>query len=260
MTFQYLTLEHTGAVSVVRLNRPERLNALSPDLIQELGAAIREVLRLGTSRAILLAAAGRSFCSGVDLQAPRRDVGADTESTIRDLFNITALMLRECPLPTVAAVQGAAAGAGCSLALLCDFVVAADSAYFLQAFSNIGLVPDTGSSWLVTRLVGPARATELMMLGDRLPAATAAQWGLIHRAVPDEQLEAESLALAERLAARPTLSLKYIKRLVRHASTSSLRDQMLMEQEYQALMRNTEDAAEARAAFKEKRQPMFKGR
>jgi len=258
--FQHLEVSGDDAVASIRLNRPDRLNALNTELALELGEAIRQALRGGRARSILLSGAGKAFCSGADLTGPRRDVGEDAEANIRDVFNPLATLLRECPIPVVAAVQGAAAGAGASLALLCDFVVAGESAYFLQAFSNIGLVPDTGSSWLLTHALGPARATELMMLGERLPARAAADWGLIHRCVPDAALVADSTALAERLAARPTVALKYIKRLVRQAPTSSLRDQMLLEQEYQAIARKSEDAVEARAAFKDKRTPVFKGR
>jgi 2-(1,2-epoxy-1,2-dihydrophenyl)acetyl-CoA isomerase len=260
MTFEFLILDQSEAVATITLNRPDRLNALGAEMLDELAEALRSVLRAGDARAIVLGAAGRGFCAGADLRAARRDNGRDVDATMRDQFNATALLLRECPLPTVAAVNGAAAGAGSSLALLCDFVVAGTSAYFQQSFSNIGYVPDTGASWLLPRALGTSRATELMMLGDRLPAQQAVDWGLIHKCVPDEALQQESRALAVRLASRPTVALGLIKRLIRHGATNSLRDQMLLEQEFQRIARATEDSAEARAAFKDKRPPVFKGR
>jgi 2-(1,2-epoxy-1,2-dihydrophenyl)acetyl-CoA isomerase len=179
---------------------------------------------------------------------------------MRDYFNPTLQMVAECPLPVVVAVNGAAAGAGSSLALLGDIVIAGESAYFQQAFSNIGLVPDTGASWLLTNILGPVRANALMMLGDKLPAKEAAQWGLILRAVPDAELQQEAGAIAQRLAGRATVALELIKRLVRLAPNTSLRDQMLLEMEFQRTARFTEDAKEARQAFLEKRPAQFKGR
>jgi 2-(1,2-epoxy-1,2-dihydrophenyl)acetyl-CoA isomerase len=225
----------------------------------ELQAGLRHALGNGQTRAILLTANGRGFCAGADLSAAGGG-NSDIDAGMRDYFNPTLQMVAECPLPVVVAVNGAAAGAGSSLALLGDIVIAGESAYFQQAFSNIGLVPDTGASWLLTNILGPVRANALMMLGDKLPAKEAAQWGLILRAVPDAELQQEAGAIAQRLAGRATVALELIKRLVRLAPNTSLRDQMLLEMEFQRTARFTEDAKEARQAFLEKRPAQFKGR
>ena len=179
---------------------------------------------------------------------------------MRELYNPTMEMVTDCPLPVVVAVNGAAAGGGSSLALMGDIVIAAESAYFLQAFSNIALVADTGASHVLPRALGHARANALFMLGERLPAREAAEWGLILRAVPDAQLMPEALAIAHRLAQRPTVALSLIKRLTRLAANNSLRDQMLLEMEFQRTARATDDAKEARQAFLDKRPAQFTGR
>ena len=257
--FSTITYQQDGAVAIVTMNRPDKMNALSRELMTDMQNGFRHALDNGKTRAILLTANGRGFCAGADLGASRSE-GTDIDAGMRDYFNPTLQMVAELPLPVVVAVNGAAAGAGSSLALLGDIVIAAESAYFQQAFSNIGLVPDTGASWLLTRALGPSRANALMMLGERLPAKQAAEWGLILRAVPDAELLTEAKALAQRLANRPTVAMELIKRLVRLAPNTSLRDQMLLEQEFQRTASFTEDATEARKAFLEKRPAVFKGR
>jgi len=258
--FSTITYEQDGAVAVITLNQPEKMNALSRALLSDLQNGLRHALGHGQTRAVLLTARGRGFCAGADLSAAGGDDGSDLDAAMRDFFNPTLQFIAEFPLPVVVAVNGAAAGAGSSLALLGDIVIAGESAYFLQAFANIGLVPDTGASWLLTRTLGPVRANALMMLGDRLPAKEAAEWGLILRAVPDAKLQEEARALAQRLASRATVALGLVKRLVRHAANASLRDQMLLEMEFQRTARATEDAREARQAFLDKRPGQFKGR
>jgi len=258
--FSTIAYEQDGAVAVITLNQPEKMNALSRALLSDLQNGLRHALSDGKTRAVLLTAQGRGFCAGADLTAVGGNDGSDVDAAMRDFFNPTLQFIAEFPLPVVVAVNGAAAGAGSSLALLGDIVIAGESAYFLQAFSNIGLVPDTGASWLLTRTLGPVRANALMMLGDRLSAREAAEWGLILRAVPDARLQEEARALARRLASRATVTLGLIKRLVRHAANASLRDQMLLEMEFQRTARATEDAREAIRAFLDKRPAQFKGR
>lgn len=257
--FSSILYEQDGAVAVITLNRPERMNALSYELMTDLQNGFRHALDNGKTRAILLTGTGRGFCAGADLSGARSP-GTDIDGGMRDFYNPTMLMVAECPLPVVVAVNGAAAGGGSSLALMGDIVLAAESAYFLQAFGNIGLAPDTGASWVLPHALGNARANALLMLGERLPAKQAAEWGLILRAVPDAELMAEAKAMAQRLANRPTVAMELVKRLVRLAPNTSLRDQMLLEQEFQRAARATEDATEARKAFMEKRPAVFKGR
>ena len=257
-SFSTITYEQDGALAVITLNRPDKMNALSRELMEDLQAGLRYALDNGETRAVVLTANGRGFCAGADLAAGRSE-GADIDAGMRDFFNPTLQFVAEFPLPLVCAVNGAAAGAGSSLALLGDIVIAGESAYFQQAFANIGLVPDTGASWILTHTLGPVRANALMMLGDRLPAQQAAEWGLILRAVPDADLQTEARALGQRLAGRATVALSLIKRLTRMAANNSLRDQMLLELEFQRSARATDDAKEARQAFMEKRPAQFKG-
>jgi len=258
-SFSTITYEQDGALAVITLNRPEKMNALSRDLMNDLQAGLRHALDNGQTRAVVLTANGRGFCAGADLSAAGGG-GSDIDAGMRDYFNPTLQFVAEYPLPLVCAINGAAAGAGSSLALLGDIVIAGESAYFQQAFANIGLVPDTGASWILTHTLGPVRANALMMLGDKLPAKQAAEWGLILRAVPDAELQTEARALGQRLASRATVALSMIKRLTRMAANNSLRDQMLLEMEFQRTARFTEDSKEARKAFLEKRPAQFKGR
>ena len=257
-SFSTITYEQDGALAIITLNRPEKMNALSRDLMNDLQAGLRHALDNGETRAVVLTANGRGFCAGADLSAVGGG-GGDIDAAMRDYFNPTLQFVAEYPLPLVCAINGAAAGAGSSLALLGDIVIAGESAYFQQAFANIGLVPDTGASWILTHTLGPVRANALMMLGDKLPAQQAAEWGLILRAVPDAELQTEARALGQRLARRATVALSLIKRLTRMAANNSLRDQMLLELEFQRSARATDDAKEARQAFMEKRPAQFKG-
>ena len=257
--FEHIRHEQDGAVAVITLNRPERMNALSRALMTELNDAFRHTLDAGQSRAILLTGTGKGFCAGADLTAAWPP-GADQDAPMREHFNPTMAMVADCPLPVVVAVNGAAAGGGSSLALMGDIVIAAESAYFLQAFANIALVADTGASHVLPKALGNARANALFLLGERLSAREAAQWGLIWRCVPDAQLMPEALALAHRLAERPTVALSLIKRLTRQAATNSLLDQMLLEMECQRTASQSADAAEGVRAFFEKRPAVFTGR
>ena len=259
MDYETIKLEQSpAAVATITLNRPDSLNALNAALIEELRAAIAGLAGAG-ARALLLTGAGRGFSSGADLVAGGGlpdDVGAALESHFNPLIeDVFAL-----PIPVVAAVSGPCAGAGCSLALAADIVVASDTAYFLQAFINIGLVPDAGATWLLPRLAGRARAMEMMMLGERIPASQAAEWGLISRVVDDADLDAEAAALATRLAPGPTIAYGLLRRLARDAEQSTLAEALAAERNAQTDAGRTEDFKQAVFAFLQKRPPSFDGR
>jgi len=259
MDFQHITLAlGPAAVATVTLNRPDRLNALNSRMIDEVRAAVEAAPDMG-ARALLLAGAGRGFSSGADLVSGGGlpdDVGASLEAH----FNPMIEALFASPLPIVAAVNGPCAGAGCSLALAADLVVAGRSAYFLQAFINIGLIPDAGATWLLPRLAGRARAMEMMMLGERIPAEQAAAWGLINRVVDDEELESEAVALATRLAQGPTVAYGLLRGLARHAEQHSLTEALAAERIAQRDAGRTQDFKSAVFAFLQKRQPTFDGK
>ena len=251
--------ERRGDVLVLTLNRPDRLNAAPPEMFEALTGALRD---LEGARAVLLAGAGRGFCSGADVAAValrEGDPGEATEAALTRSYNPALLAIADLGVPVVSAVRGPAAGIGCSLALAADFCVASDSAYFLHAFVNIGLVPDGGASWMLPRLVGRARAAEMMMLGERVPAARALEWGMIHRVVADDALDAEALALARRLAEGPTVALGLMRRALHDGFSSDYAAAMTREAADQRLARGSADATEGGMAFLNKRAPAFRG-
>lgn len=258
--YETILTERNGDVLVVTLNRPDRLNAASLAMADELRAALD---RIDDARAVLLTGAGRAFCSGADLQmrgTDAADPGAASHRALTEHYNPVIATLLRLPVPVVSAVNGAAAGIGCSLALAADVVVAGASAYFLQAFVNIGLVPDGGSTWLLARAIGRARATRMMMLGERIGAAQAEEWGLIHRAVADEALAGEAMALATRLAAGPTVALATMRRTILTALDGTIDEVLSAEADGQRTAANSMDAREGAMSFVEKRAPLFKGR
>lgn len=252
--------ERRGDVLGITLNRPARLNAAPPAMFD----AIRDALgALDGARAVLLLGAGRGFCSGADVAMTamfQGDAGAETARALTEHYNPALQAVMDLDVPVVSAVRGPAAGIGCSLALAADFCIAAESAYFLQAFVNIGLVPDGGASWLLPNLVGRARALELMLLGERLKSDKALDWGLIYRLVPDDVLENEAWAFAERLAAGPTLALGMMRKGVTAALNQSFAEAMAREAHDQAIARNSADSIEGGKAFFEGRKPEFLGR
>lgn len=257
--FRHVRLEQSRAgVATLTLARPDTLNALNAEMVDELRAAVGEVAG-SDARSLLITGEGRGFSSGADLQSGG-GLPEDAGEALEKHFNPLIEALFDLPIPVVAAVNGPAAGAGCSIALTADIVVAARSAYFLQAFVNIGLIPDSGATWLLPRLAGRARAMEMMMLGERVSAEQALSWGLISRVVDDEHLESESLLLATRLAAGPTVALGLIRKLARAAQDVSLNEALTGERHAQREAGRTEDFKSAVAAFLEKRQPLFRGR
>lgn len=264
MTFETIRLERSDALATLVLDRPATLNALSRQMVRELTTAITGLAAPGPERArcLLITGAGRGFSSGADLaEDVRASRGVpDLATTLGEGYNPLIRALAGLDIPVVAAVNGPAAGAGMSLALAADFVFAARSAFFLQAFVGIGLAPDAGSTWFLPRLIGPARATELMMLGERLPAEQAVSWGLIHRVVDDDTLLDEATAFGHRLAAGPTAAYGAIRRLARTAATGDLSAQLDREAEEQGRLGRTEDFLAGIKAFLERAKPRFSGR
>jgi 2-(1,2-epoxy-1,2-dihydrophenyl)acetyl-CoA isomerase len=266
MDFETLLFERRDRVAHVTLNRPEKLNALNRRLIEDLRAAAAAIAADGGIRAVLLTGAGRAFSSGADLTGddflrnPARSLGGNIGDNLREHFNPMVCAWYGLDIPLVVAVNGVAAGAGMSLALLGDIVLAAHSASFLQLFApRLGLMPDLGSTFLLPRLVGSARAKGLSMLGEALSAADAARWGLIWAAVEDEALLERAQAMSRTLAAGPTQAFKRIKQLFDAPPAPDLAAQLEREAVLQSELGDTQDFAEGLRAFRGKRPPVFTG-
>jgi 2-(1,2-epoxy-1,2-dihydrophenyl)acetyl-CoA isomerase len=251
-------------VARIELNRPHALNAWNAQFGADLLAAVRGAASDDAVRAVVLTGAGRAFSSGADL----KDISGgestpegrpDVYRTLTERYHPIMHAVREMPKPVIAAVNGPAVGIGCSLALCCDLIVAAESAYFLLAFVNIGLVPDGGSSLFLPTRIGMARATELSMLGERLPAPRALEWGLINRVVADERLQEEVDALAARLAGGPTRSYAGTKRQLNNWLYARMDEQLELEAQIQQEMAGSDDFLEGAIAFAQKRPPRFGG-
>ncbi len=258
-----ILLEVADGHAVVTLNRPERLNSFNPSMHACLHEAVGTVAARDDVRAVLLTGAGRAFCSGQDLTErrftpgePLPDLGASLDAN----FNPLVRALRALPKPIVCAVNGTAAGAGANIALACDIVLAARSASFIQAFCKLGLVPDSGGTYFLPRLVGSARAAGLALLGDRLSAEDAARIGLIWKCVEDAALADEARALARHLATQPTRGLAAIKRALQASASNTLDAQLDLERDLQRELGRTEDYREGVTAFMDKRPPRFFGR
>lgn len=260
MAYEKILYELVDGVAIVRLNDPDTLNALSQSLAEEL----RDAMGRGQSegRAILLGSVGRAFCSGAnladsgfDLADPQRDVGTRLEM----VFNPLILEMRASAVPIVTAVRGAAAGIGCAFACMGDLIVAGESAYFFQAFGHIGLVPDGGSTYLLAKAIGRVRAMEMMLLGTKLKAAQALEWGLVNRVVADDLVDAEALKLAAGLARGPR-SLGYIRAAAWAGLETPLETQLELERALQREACRTDDFVEGVQAFRDKRPPTFTGR
>jgi 2-(1,2-epoxy-1,2-dihydrophenyl)acetyl-CoA isomerase len=247
-----------GGVLTITLNRPDVLNAFNADLHRALAAALKEA-RAADVRAVVITGAGRGFCVGQDLTEFREAPG-DIGERLRGSYHPNILAIRALEKPVIAAVNGPAAGAGLSLACACDLRLASDAATFVPAFINIGLVPDSGSTYFVRRLLGTARAFEWMTSGRRLTAAEAHAWGLVSEVVEGEGLQARAAELAAGLAALPTRGIALTKRLFDHAENATLEEQLEWEAQLQAVATRTDDFAEGVAAFLEKREPRFEGR
>ena len=247
MDYDHILLEVSGGVATLTINRPQVMNALSGQTLEEMLHALATVRASGDVRVLLLTGVGRAFCTGADLSVldDSGDGPPDRGAGLESGFNPVLEALAELPFPFITAVNGAAAGGGCGYALAGDIVIAARSAYFLQPFANIGLVPDVGATWLLPRLAGRARALGMMMLAERIPAQTAQEWGLIWQVVDDDALLDTARALARRLADGPTQSYALMRKAVARAATMTLSEAL--------------DHAEGVAAFREKRPPRFTG-
>jgi 2-(1,2-epoxy-1,2-dihydrophenyl)acetyl-CoA isomerase len=263
MSYESIQFEIKDGAARLTLNRPDRLNSFTDAMHAEVRDALAQVKGDPSVRVLLLTGAGRGFCAGQDLSdravapgAAPVDIGAAIEKNYKPLV----LALRALPLPVVCAVNGVAAGAGANIALACDIVIAAKSASFIQAFSKIGLLPDAGGTKFLPQLLGNARAMGLAMLGDKLSAEKAADWGLIWKCVDDEQLAAEADALVTHFASAPTRGLAATKRAIYAAETTTLEEQLNIERDAQRELGCSADYREGVAAFMEKRAPKFTGR
>ena len=248
-----------GDVALLTMSRPETLNALSPALLDALRIAAAAAAADG-ARCLLVTGAGRGFSSGADLAGTGGKLPDDAGAALEAHFNPLMETLAALPIPIVTAVNGVAAGAGCSIALAGDIILAGRSAYFLQSFVNIGLIPDAGANWLLPRSVGRARANEMMMLGERVSADAALAWGLVNRVVDDAALMDEARALARRLAAMPTRALGLIRRLARETEASTFAGALAAERVAQREAGRTQDFAIGVKAFLSKKTPTFTGR
>lgn len=263
MTEESVLFEARGAVALLTLNRPAALNSFTRAMHQALWAALDRAEADEAVRALVITGAGRGFCAGADLAefdftpGPDLVARADPGPVIEQAFNPTVRRLQRLRMPTIAAVNGVAAGAGASLAMTCDIAIAAPQASFIQAFSKIGLIPDAGGSWFLVERLGLARALALAMTGDKLPATQARDWGLIWDVAEDPL--AAALALAERLAQMPTKALVATRALLREAGTRTLDAQLDAERDMQSALGRTHDYIEGVMAFREKRSPNFKG-
>jgi 2-(1,2-epoxy-1,2-dihydrophenyl)acetyl-CoA isomerase len=261
MEFERAKLEIDGQVGILKLNQPEVMNAVSPEMVGGLMKALDEVdRRHGEVRCLILTGEGRGFCAGANLQ-PAAGAGdrVDAGTLLETVFHPFLRRLRELPIPLITAVNGAAAGVGMSFALMGDLVLCARSAYFLQAFRRIGLVPDGGSTWLLPRLIGKARAIELSLLGERLPADKALEWGLVNRVFADDELLGKALEMGRELAAGPTIALGLIRRLYWESPDNTYEEQLNLERQMQRKAGSTADFKEGVRAFLQKRPANFKG-
>jgi len=255
-TFEAIKLDVNNGLAVITLNRPDKLNALTALMKKELLFALRKINSQQSGvRALLITGAGRGFCPGADLGEGVVDSGSD----LIDSYHPVLLEISALEIPVICAVNGVAAGAGMSIAISGDIVIAAESATFLQAFINIGLVPDAGSTFILPRLIGQARAKAMMMLGEKVSAKTAYEWGMIHDVVPDEELQEKAMKIAQRLANGPTIALSSIRKLINSSQTSSYSEQLQNEALMQRKASQTKDCVEGVTAFIQKRKAAFTG-
>ncbi len=259
MAYETIEFKLEAGIARLTLKRPDRLNSFTVQMHEEVADALSD---LGDARVLVLTGAGRGFCAGQDLNdravAPGQAV--DLGESVEKRYNPLVRRLASLPMPVVARVNGVAAGAGANIALACDVVIAAKSAKFIQSFANIGLIPDSGGTWVLPRLVGQARALGLALTAEPLPAEKAAEWGLIWKAVEDEALDAEVDALAARFAAAPTRGLAAIKKMIRESWGHSLDEELDLQRDAMRELGFGDDYREGVAAFMEKRKPNFTGK
>lgn len=259
----FILSEVEQGVMTITLNRPDRLNSFNDVMHQQLADCLKQAERDDAIRCLLITGAGRGFCAGQDLNdrnvdpsGPAPDLGMSVER----FYNPLVRRLAALPKPVICAVNGVAAGAGATLAMGCDIVLAARSAKFVMAFSKLGLVPDCGGSWVLPRVAGRARAVGLLMLGDNLSAEQAAQWGMIWQVVDDAELKDSALTMARRFATQPTYGLGLIKKALQLSETNTLDQQLELERDYQRMAGRSNDYREGVNAFLGKRPPQFSGK
>ena len=256
--FETIIYREDASVARITLNRPKQLNALNETMRQELLNALRQATRSDAVRVIVLAAEGKSFCAGADL----REVPPETqwvEDRINAEFKPFLMAIENAPKPVVASVRGAAAGIGGALMMACDLAVMSENAYVYQAFAAIGLIPDGGASWHLARALGPKRAYEIMMSGERLQASACLDLGLVNRVVPDDQLETATAEIVTMLLSKAPLSMRYTKEAIRRGTTLTLSEAISLEAQLQNVPRDSADYKEGKAAFLEKRKPVWSG-
>ena len=262
MNFASIRYSHESGISRITLNRPEKLNSLTRPMMRELATSLALTQDDG-ARVLVIQGSGRGFCAGQDLSEHDFSNGPDKiafDKLILEIYEPIILQIQALKIPVVAAVNGMAAGAGASLALACDIVIATRSAYFLQAFCKIGLIPDAGGTWFLPRLVGNARAMGLAMLGDRLSGSDAQAWGLIWKCVDDDVFAAEVEAVVKHLSTAPTLAMAHTKHSIYAASGNTLAEQIALEAKFQGELGKTQDLLEGVTAFLQKRAPSFTGK
>jgi len=259
---ELIVFEKIGRVGKITFNRPEKYNSMVADIALPFLEYLKECAKDNAIKAIYLTGNGKAFCAGQDLKEvlTAQSEGKELDHFIKNHFNPIVRAIRAIQKPVVAAVNGVAAGAGANIALACDVVVAAESAKFIQAFSAIGLIPDSGGTYILPRLVGYQKALALAMLGDKVTAVEAERMGMIYKYFPDDTFSEQSWALAERLSLMPTKGLALTKMAYQLGETNSLDEQLDVEQKYQVMASNTNDYKEGVAAFVEKRKPTFEGR
>ena len=258
MDYETIQVETDSGISVIRLNRPDVMNALNSVMRAEITHAVREAV--SQARVLVITGNGRAFCSGQDLGDRVGTADLNLEATLREEYFPMLKAIAGCQIPTISAVNGAAAGAGANLALAADVVVAAESAFFMQAFSRIGLIPDAGGSWFLPRKIGLARAMGVAFFADRISARQAANWGMIWDSVPDMEFDGAWQGYADRLANGPTEAYRRIKQVMRASFDNDFNRQIELEARLQGEVGRTRDFREGVLAFSEKRPPEFEGR
>ena len=263
MDYQNIIAEEKNGVGYLTFNRPKALNSFNVDMHREVAEVLNQWTKNPDVRCVVISGEGRGFCAGQDLGDRVVDPNAEAPDlgySIETYYNPLIKTIVNMPKPVICAVNGVAAGAGANIALACDLVIAARSANFVQAFCRLGLVPDSAGTWFLPRAVGHARAMGLTLLGDKLPAETAKEWGMIWDVVEDAELKTKVTELAERLAKQPTFGLSLIKKAIHQSSNNTFDEQVLLERDLQRIAGRSEDYREGVQAFMNKREPNFKGR
>jgi 2-(1,2-epoxy-1,2-dihydrophenyl)acetyl-CoA isomerase len=259
MEYEFLTLAVENGVALVTLNRPEVYNALNDEITFELQDALKKINADNTIRVVILTGSGKAFCSGQDLKSVIGKSEFSYKDAVEKRYNPIVTTMRSMPKPIICKLNGIAAGAGCSLALACDMIIASEDAYLVQAFINIGLVPDSGSTYFMPRLVGAAKAFELCTMGGKILAAEALQLGIVNKVVPHAQLDDATKSYVDYFANAPTRAVGLIKLMLQASGTATVDEMLALEADFQEIAGHTEDHREGVRAFLEKRKPSFKG-